>query len=76
MILLEPKGSKDEAYRFNIWMVGAEGTTEQQLKNVLDQDIIKEYVEVKEVLNRFVKFKFSYQCYHQAPQTYKDYSDF
>ena len=75
-VMILPDGKEGIIYKFSILMVGAENTPEQELRKVLDGDIICEYIEIKEVLGPFIKFKFSYQCYNQEPQIYKNYNDF
>ena len=75
-VMILPDGKEGIICKFSILMVGAENTPEQELRKVLDGDIICEYIEIKEVLGPFIKFKFSYQCYNQEPQIYKNYNDF
>lgn len=75
-VMILPDGKEGIIFKFSILMVGAENTPEQELRKVLDEDIICEYIEIKEVLDPFIKFKFSYQCYNQEPQIYKNYNDF
>ncbi len=74
-VMILHEGKEEETYKFDIRIIGSENTTKERLKDVLNKDIIGEYIEAKEVLDPFVKFKFSYQCYNQEPQTY-DYSKF
>jgi putative CRISPR-associated protein (TIGR02619 family) len=67
MILPEGVGGA----KFNIRMIGAEGTREDDLKAVLKKDICSEYEVVKDVLDPFLKFEFSYQCYGDVPKLYR-----
>jgi len=85
-VMILPEGRENNVYKFNILVIEAEPEQEEKednvekrkkrLEKVICKDIINEYFEVKEVLDPFIRFKFSYQCYNQKPQIYKDYNDF
>jgi hypothetical protein len=68
-VMLLPEGEGGD--KFNIRMIGAEGTSEDDLKDVLKKDICSEYKVVKKVLYPFLKFEFSYQCYGEEPKFYR-----
>lgn len=70
-VMILYKGKEGGVYKFDIRMVGAKGTTEDRLMSVLEKDINEEYIEVKETLDTFVEFSYSYQCYGQEPQSYQ-----
>jgi len=82
MVLYE--GKDNDRYKFNILMVeaepeggssGSEQERKQNLENVLCKDIIKEYKEVKEILDKHMKLQFSYQLHNGSPQVFKGYND-
>lgn len=75
-VMILHEGKEDGKYRFNILVAGSEDTDEKRLREVLEKDIYSEYREVKTILNEYLKFKFSYQCYNTLDQQcYKDYND-
>ena len=73
MILFHEKEGK--LLKFNVLMVGAKNTLEDNLRQVIEKDIISEYKQVKLILDSQIRFRFSYQCYGQTSQIYKDYND-
>lgn len=74
-VMILPNGKEDEKYKFNIIIVGSKDTKEEHLKKVLEDDIYSEYSEVKSILDQYLKFKFSYQCYNCEMKVYIDYDN-
>ncbi|MBT9165121.1 MAG: hypothetical protein DDT23_01136 [candidate division WS2 bacterium] len=72
-VMILSEGKEDQVYKFDVRMIGAESTDAQKLKDVLEKDIVEEYIEAKEALNSYLKFKFTYQLSDQRPETYQDY---
>ena len=62
-VMILPEGVDEGVYKSNIWMVGAENTSEQNLHDVLKKDIFSEYKGVKEVLDLFIEFKLNNKHY-------------
>lgn len=83
-VMILPEGRENNVYKFNILVIEAEPEygenkndikeRKDRLEKVICEDIISEYEEAKVSLDKYLRYKFSYQLYDSStPEVFKEY---